>query len=194
MDAIEQIIKQINEDAANERAAFETAERKNIEQVFKQKSEQVTTTFQQQERKQLESLERHYRQLENRQQVEARQDMLNQKQAFLDKLFDEAIEKMEAWKPQDVLAFVQTALSPLALKGEVIFRVGEKSADIFTEEQIKDFSQKLSFTLVKDPKVIPNEAGFVLDSKGIQYNFLFSRLVTELRGSMGYELAQQLFT
>lgn len=194
MDAIEQIIKQMNEDAANERAAFEAAERKKIEQDFKQKSEQLMATFQQQERKQLESLERHYRQLENRQQVEARQEMLNKKQVFLDKLFDEAIEKMESWKQQDTLAFVQAALDPLALKGEVTFRVGEKSVDIFTEERINNLSQKLPFTLVKDPKVIPNEAGFVLDSDGVQYNFLFSRLVTELRGTMGYELAQQLFT
>lgn len=193
MEAIEQIIKQMNEEAANERAAFETAERKQIEQGFNQKVEQLTVNFQQQERKQIESLERHYRQLENRQQVEARQEMLNKKQVFLDKLFEEAIEKMETWKCEDVLSFTQTALSQLTLEKEVIFIPGEKSVAIFTEEQLAKLSQELPFTLVKDTRIIPNEAGFVLDSEGVQYNFLFSRLVTELRSTMGYELAQQLF-
>jgi len=76
MNAIEKIISQMNEAAEQERAALEQEERMKIDQNFEQKRTQIETEHQKQKEKQIELLEKKYRQLRNRQQVEVRQENL----------------------------------------------------------------------------------------------------------------------
>ncbi|MCH0446730.1 ATPase V, partial [Enterococcus faecium] len=97
MNAIEKIISQMNEAAEQERAALEQEERMKIDQNFEQKRTQIETEHQKQKEKQIELLEKKYRQLRNRQQVEVRQENLNAKQEFLRRLFADAIAEMENW-------------------------------------------------------------------------------------------------
>ena len=63
MNAIEKIISQMNEAAEQERAALEQEERMKIDQNFEQKRTQVETEHQKQKEKQIELLEKKYRQL-----------------------------------------------------------------------------------------------------------------------------------
>ena len=86
MNAIEKIISQMNEAAEQERAALEQEERMKIDQNFEQKRTQIETEHQKQKEKQIELLEKKYRQLRNRQQVEVRQENLNAKQEWNNEL------------------------------------------------------------------------------------------------------------
>ncbi|EPI01007.1 MULTISPECIES: hypothetical protein [unclassified Enterococcus] len=193
MDAIEKIILQMDETAQAERTSYEQTERAKIDQEFEQKRTQVENDYQKQLKKQTELLDKKYRQLKNRQQVEIRQETLNEKQRFLHHLFAESTKKMESWDEKEFQSFTEQALEKLDLSGEIQLIAGEKSEAYFTENWLEKLNQKLSFRLVKSSQIIPKQAGFLLDDQGVQYNFIFSHLIQDLQGTMGYEIAQQLF-
>ena len=96
MDAIDKIITQMNKTAQEERTLLEATKRNEIEQEFETKRLKLENDFQKQKARQLEGIERNYRQLRNRQQVESRQQTLNEKQNFLQRLFSEATTQLES--------------------------------------------------------------------------------------------------
>lgn len=193
MDAIEKIILQMDEAAQEERTTLEQIERAKIDQEFEQKRTQLENDYQKQLKKQIELLDKKYRQLKNRQQVEIRQETLNEKQRFLHHLFAESTKKMEAWDQKEFQSFTERALEQLDLSGEIQLIAGAKSESYFTDDWLERLNQKLPFRLIKSSQNIPKQAGFLLDDQGVQYNFIFSHLIQDLQGTMGYALAQQLF-
>ena len=193
MNAIEKIISQMNEAAEQERAALEQEERMKIDQNFEQKRTQIETEHQKQKEKQIELLEKKYRQLRNRQQVEVRQENLNAKQEFLRRLFADAIAEMENWDESEQIQFIKNSLYSLPLTGKVAFIAGEKSAAYLSQTLLDEWNNELPFTMVLSDESVAGQAGFLINDKGVQYNFLFSSLVQDIQGTMSFEIANQLF-
>lgn len=193
MNAIEKIISQMNEAAEQERAALEQEERMKIDQNFEQKRTQIETEHQKQKEKQIELLEKKYRQLRNRQQVEVRQENLNAKQEFLRRLFADAIAEMENWDESEQIQFIKNSLYSLPLTGKVAFIAGEKSAAYLSQTLLDEWNNELPFTMVLSDESIAGQAGFLINDQGVQYNFLFSSLVQDIQGTMSFEIANQLF-
>ncbi len=193
MNAIEKIISQMNEAAEQERAALEQEERMKIDQNFEQKRTQVETEHQKQKEKQIELLEKKYRQLRNRQQVEVRQENLNAKQEFLRRLFADAVTEMENWDESEQIQFIKNALYSLPLTGKVAFIAGEKSAAYLSQTLLDEWNNELPFMMVLSDETIADQAGFLINDQGVQYNFLFSSLVQDIQGTMSFEIANQLF-
>ena len=193
MNAIEKIISQMNEAAEQERAALEQEERMKIDQNFEQKRTQVETEHQKQKEKQIELLEKKYRQLRNRQQVEVRQENLNAKQEFLRRLFADAIAEMENWDESEQIQFIKNALYSLPLTGKVAFIAGEKSAAYLSQTLLDEWNNELPFMMVLSDDTVADQAGFLINDQGVQYNFLFSSLVQDIQGTMSFEIANQLF-
>ena len=193
MNAIEKIISQMNEAAEQERAALEQEERMKIDQNFEQKRTQVETEHQKQKEKQIELLEKKYRQLRNRQQVEVRQENLNAKQEFLRRLFADAIAEMENWDESEQIQFIKNSLYSLPLTGKVAFIAGEKSAAYLSQTLLDEWNNELPFMMVLSDETIADQAGFLINDQGVQYNFLFSSLVQDIQGTMSFEIANQLF-
>lgn len=193
MNAIEKIISQMNEAAEQERAALEQEERMKIDQNFEQKRTQIETEHQKQKEKQIELLEKKYRQLRNRQQVEVRQENLNAKQEFLRRLFADAIAEMENWDESEQIQFIKNALYSLPLTGKVAFIAGEKSAAYLSQTLLDEWNNELPFTMVLSDESVAGQAGFLINDQGVQYNFLFSSLVQDIQGTMSFEIANQLF-
>lgn len=193
MDAIEKIIAQIDEQAAAERAAYEETEKSRIDQEFSTKLASLKEQKEKQLTKQLDAIDKKYRQLKNRQQVEIRQETLNQKQRFLAQLFQSAAEKMSQWTVKEHQAFAQSALENLALNGEMTFISGELSAEAYSDNWISVVNQVLPYTLQRSAEVISGKAGFILDDQGVQYNFIYDNLVQDQQQTMSYELAKELF-
>ncbi|MBG7772646.1 ATPase V [Enterococcus faecium] len=193
MNAIEKIISQINEAAEQERAALEQEERMKIDQNFEQKRTQVETEDQKQKEKQIELLEKKYRQLRNRQQVEVRQENLNAKQEFLRRLFADAVTEMENWDESEQIQFIKNALYSLPLTGKVAFIAGEKSAAYLSQTLLDEWNNELPFMMVLSDETVADQAGFLINDQGVQYNFLFSSLVQDIQGTMSFEIANQLF-
>lgn len=193
MNAIEKIISQMNEAAEQERAALEQEERMKIDQNFEQKRTQVETEHQKQKEKQIELLEKKYRQLRNRQQVEVRQENLNAKQEFLRRLFADAVTEMENWDESEQIQFIKNALYSLPLTGKVAFIAGEKSAAYLSQTLLDEWNNELPFMMVLSDETIADQSGFLINDQGVQYNFLFSSLVQDIQGTMSFEIANQLF-
>ncbi|ROX62444.1 ATPase V [Enterococcus faecium] len=193
MNAIEKIISQMNEAAEQERAALEQEERMKIDQNFEQKRTQVETEHQKQKEKQIELLEKKYRQLRNRQQVEVRQENLNAKQEFLRRLFADAVTEMENWDESEQIQFIKNALYSLPLAGKVAFIAGEKSAAYLSQTLLDEWNNELPFMMVLSDETVADQAGFLINDQGVQYNFLFSSLVQDIQGTMSFEIANQLF-
>ncbi|HFQ0686335.1 TPA: ATPase V [Enterococcus faecium] len=193
MNAIEKIISQMNEAAEQERAALEQEERMKIDQNFEQKRTQVETEHQKQKEKQIELLEKKYRQLRNRQQVEVRQENLNAKQEFLRRLFADAVTEMENWDESEQIQFTKNALYSLPLTGKVAFIAGEKSAAYLSQTLLDEWNNELPFMMVLSDETVADQAGFLINDQGVQYNFLFSSLVQDIQGTMSFEIANQLF-
>ncbi|HAZ0650841.1 ATPase V [Enterococcus faecium] len=193
MNAIEKIISQMNEAAEQERAALKQEERMKIDQNFEQKRTQVETEHQKQKEKQIELLEKKYRQLRNRQQVEVRQENLNAKQEFLRRLFADAVTEMENWDESEQIQFIKNALYSLPLTGKVAFIAGEKSAAYLSQTLLDEWNNELPFMMVLSDETVADQAGFLINDQGVQYNFLFSSLVQDIQGTMSFEIANQLF-
>ncbi|EGP4752801.1 ATPase V [Enterococcus faecium] len=193
MNAIEKIISQMNEAAEQERAALEQEERMKIDQNFEQKRTQVETEHQKQKEKQIELLEKKYRQLRNRQQVEVRQENLNAKQEFLRRLFADAVTEMENWDESEQIQFIKNALYSLPLTGKVAFIAGEKSAAYLSQTLLDEWNNELPFMMVLSDETVADQAGFLINDQGVQYNFIFSSLVQDIQGTMSFEIANQLF-
>lgn len=193
MNAIEKIISQMNEAAEQERAALEQEERMKIDQNFEQKRTQIETEHQKQKEKQIELLEKKYRQLRNRQQVEVRQENLNAKQEFLRRLFADAVAEMENWDESEQIQFIKNSLYSLPLTGKVAFIAGEKSAAYLSQTLLDEWNNELPFTMVLSDESVAGQAGFLINDQGVQYNFLFSSLVQDIQGTMSFEIANQLF-
>lgn len=193
MNAIEKIISQMNEAAEQERAALEQEERMKIDQNFEQKRTQIETEHQKQKEKQIELLEKKYRQLRNRQQVEVRQENLNAKQEFLRRLFADAIAEMENWDESEQIQFIKNSLYSLPLTGKVAFIAGEKSAAYLSQTLLDEWNNELPFMMVLSDETVADQAGFLINDQGVQYNFLFSSLVQDIQGTMSFEIANQLF-
>ncbi|MCA6713428.1 ATPase V [Enterococcus faecium] len=193
MNAIEKIISQMNEAAEQERAALEQEERMKIDQNFEQKRTQVETEHQKQKEKQIELLEKKYRQLRNRQQVEVRQENLNAKQEFLRRLFADAVTEMENWDESEQIQFIKNALYSLPLTGKIAFIAGEKSAAYLSQTLLDEWNNELPFMMVLSDETVADQAGFLINDQGVQYNFLFSSLVQDIQGTMSFEIANQLF-
>ncbi len=193
MNAIEKIISQMNEAAEQERAALEQEERMKIDQNFEQKRTQIETEHQKQKEKQIELLEKKYRQLRNRQQVEVRQENLNAKQEFLRRLFADAVTEMENWDESEQIQFIKNSLYSLPLTGKVAFIAGEKSAAYLSQTLLDEWNNELPFMMVLSDETVADQAGFLINDQGVQYNFLFSSLVQDIQGTMSFEIANQLF-
>ena len=183
----------MNEAAEQERAALEQEERMKIDQNFEQKRTQIETEHQKQKEKQIELLEKKYRQLRNRQQVEVRQENLNAKQEFLRRLFADAIAEMENWDESEQIQFIKNSLYSLPLTGKVAFIAGEKSAAYLSQTLLDEWNNELPFTMVLSDESVAGQAGFLINDQGVQYNFLFSSLVQDIQGTMSFEIANQLF-
>lgn len=193
MNAIEKIVAQINQQAETERDTLKATEIKRIDDEFQETFAQLTDTKEKQLKKQYDLLDSKYKQLRNRQQVEIRQNTLNEKQKFLTALFQAAIEEMENWDEEQVQAFAKEALEAVPISGKVQLLVGEKTAQALSQTWVEKMNQQLPFTMELATEQVTNQAGFILDDQGVQYNFIFKNLVQDIQSTMGFEIASQLF-
>lgn len=193
MEAIEKIVEQLNQQADQEQRQLKEKETARIDQEFQAELTEIQAEHDIRLDKSLKNLENNYKQATNRQQVAQKQMILNQKQAILERVFNESVTKMETWSEKEQLEFAHNALRKLTLSGELDFLPGEKSQTIFTENWLAEQNNDLDFKLTLGKQPISNQAGFVLDKEGVQYNFLYQSLVREIQERESFQIAQTLF-
>ncbi|MDT2737895.1 hypothetical protein P7H00_12320 [Enterococcus pseudoavium] len=193
MEAIEKIVEQLNQQADLEQAQLKEKETARIEQEFQAELIELEADHQKRLDKTLQNLANTYKQATNRRQVTQKQMILNQKQAILERVFAAAVKRMEDWTPEEQRAFAHNALLKLDLSGELVFLPGEKSQTIFNEDWLNEQNKALSYRLTLGATTVSNQAGFLLDKTGVQYNFLYQSLVREIQENESFQIAQTLF-
>ncbi|WP_321384868.1 hypothetical protein [uncultured Enterococcus sp.] len=192
MDAIGKIVEQILEKGKDEIATYKSAEKERIEKNFDEQVAAIEIQEKNQLDKNTELTKKAFKQKQNRQQLDVRQETLNRKQELLTQLFKETVEKMNEWDTATFQNFATNVLSNLQLTGEVQLDAGEYSQDKLSQEWLNQFhTDKLTVQL--SDTVIPKESGFVVVKDGIEYNFLFSTLVQEIQKAESFKIAEMLF-
>lgn len=193
MEAIEKIVEQLNHQAKMERHQLQERETARIDQEFQAELAEMKSENDKRLEKSLIHLENNYKQAMNRQQVNQKQTILNQKQTILERVFNESVIFMEALSPQTQQEFAQNALKKMNIEGEIIFIPGEKSQALFSKEWLDEQNKKLIYQLVLGEERIADQAGFILNKEGVQYNFLYQSLVREIQQRESFQIARSLF-
>lgn len=194
MDAIDKIIAEINEKAEAERQHLQQDRQAEIEAKATAEIAHAQTEHEKQLDKQLKAAAAKYKQLRSRQQVEVKQATLKEKQAYLNKLFAEAYDKMAAWDEQRSRDFAEKCLQALPVTDKGVLRAGGKMpATVFSEAWLQQVAPQLSFQLELGEPLSDQEYGFIVDENGVYYNFLYRDLLNEVRNQSSNEITQKLF-
>jgi vacuolar-type H+-ATPase subunit E/Vma4 len=102
--------------------------------------------------------------------------------SLVEKLFDAAEEALSGMSGADFLLFYKNALTSLPLKGTYTVKLGSKSAERMTAEELGALNfTAADYTVTVCDETIPSEGGFVLDQPPMELSFLFSDLLKELK-------------
>ena len=158
MDAIEKIISEIKQQGKQEVEAYVTSEQTRIDQEFQAAQQEILLKQEHEIEKRQQQLLKEFKQRQQRQTLEIRQDALNKKQAYLNQLFDEVVLKMSEWSAEEFQEFMKAQLGSLELTGKATILLGEYSQTkvlLFNGSfQRKLFQKKVALSLQKTVWII----------------------------------------
>lgn len=116
---------------------------------------------------------------------------LNSKQQVLGSLFDGAVETLTKWSSEEHLAFIQRVLNKYE-DAELTLKFGELTKEILTSEATEQLENQYPNVTIID-ETYPREGGFVLTEGRIDYNYLYSELVDDIRKVINLNVAKEVF-
>lgn len=136
-----------------------------------------------------EDFEKNKNSLEN----QRRNNILAEKQRFLSNIFEDAQTTMENWDESEFQQFLLSVLVQFKSLETIELVLGEQSSAKVSESWIVNVVQK-SLPVTLSAETINRKAGFIIkDSTGIQYNYLFDSLITEVRNQLVPSVSKKLF-
>lgn len=136
-----------------------------------------------------EDFEKNKNSLEN----QKRNKILAEKQHFLSNIFEDAQKTMENWNDSEFQEFLLSVLVQFNSLETIELVLGEQSSNKVSESWIVNVVQK-SLPVTLSAETINRKAGFIIkDSTGIQYNYLFDSLITEVRNQLVPSVSKKLF-
>ncbi|MGX7149019.1 hypothetical protein [Enterococcus ureasiticus] len=192
MDAIEKIVEQILEKEQVEVSELKKVETARIDREYQEQEEALFLQESKLIEKNQEQTDKAFKQKSNRQQLEVKQATLNQKQGYLEQLFAESVERMNHWTEAEFQLFVEQIIIQLPVEGKAALKLGEFSKGRLSEQWLAEHSSE-KLTLKLEKEVIPNDGGFIVSKDGIEYNFLFTSLVQEIKKMESFKIAELLF-
>lgn len=136
-----------------------------------------------------EDFEKNKNSLEN----QKRNTILAEKQYFLSNIFEDAQKTMENWNDSEFQEFLLSVLVQFSSLDTIELVLGEQSSTKVSESWIVNAVQK-SLPVTLSAETINRKAGFIIkDSTGIQYNYLFDSLITEVRSQLIPSVSKKLF-
>ena len=136
-----------------------------------------------------EDFEKNKNSLEN----QRRNEILAEKQHFLSAIFEDAQTTMEQWNESEFQQFLLSVLVQFNSLEKIELAIGEGSKNKVSESWITEVVQK-SLPVNLTDKTISKKTGFIIkDQTGIQYNYLFDSLITEIRNQLIPSVSKKLF-
>lgn len=174
----------LDEEYRNEQKRVEK-ELQNEKQKLEEKAQTQKASIESKSKQNLEVL---YNTLENNK----RDQILAEKQKYIQKVFQDAKEKLEHIDQETFQKFLQKVLNDRQFNKNTRLHLGEKSQAKLTQADLDRLTQNNSFVELSD-QYITNEAGFILEQDGVQYNYIFSELVDERKSDIIANVSHELF-
>lgn len=193
MDAIETIIQKINQQAKSQREIEKNEKIAAIDQFFISQQEKIRKHQDTQFEQQKEYSEKKFRQESNRLKVQARQIRLSKRQSYLDQLFAETEELLSQWNADQHRDFLVAGLNRAGLNRGRVIAGGAMAANVYSESWLQMINEKEDFDLSLGGISSDKEIGFLLELKGIRYNFYYKALLQEIKKQSGARIMQELF-
>jgi len=192
MKEINQIVDQITQAADVDAKEFETSEKTRIDERFSSKMEKLSSESALEFEREKRLLTREFNQKETQAKLGAQNKVLHEKQRLLAELYELSEEKMKNWSADEFHHFFSKALEKANLKGLVKVQLGEFPQVDVSRQWLAQFeNENLHFELQEER--LAGEGGFVFSQDGIEYNFLFSRLIQEIARTNRLEIIERLF-
>lgn len=193
MDAVEKMVAQV----------LAKGQQKVEDYLKKEKNRQFTETQQQLVElekaakvtadKSKKALEKDFAQEYSRQETTFRRETLNIKQDYLTKLFEEAITAMNQWPKETYQEFCTRGILQVPDAKNSVVILGEYAKDKLDDTWLAKVNAQKQFPLTFSETFEKKQGGFVVDQEGVEYNFLFSALVNELKETESFTIAEILF-
>lgn len=124
--------------------------------------------------------------------IQERNKILGMKQEYITRVLDGVIQKMNEADDELVKGFIERTLPQFEGFGHMRLVLGEHNQQAITDQWLGQLDiPGLDVALAEDS--VTDEAGFILEQEGIEYNFLFSELLKAHRSKYVAEINQKLF-
>ena len=192
MDAIDKMIAVLTQEAAAQRQQLATKERAAIQADHVAAWAKKSAEIKQRALQAQQQLAKKYQQEIDRKQTALKQARLLQQNEYLNKLYQEANQVMQAWSSAQVQRFATDVLQQLPLQGHVACQVGVNQAEALTETWLAHCQETLPYTVTMGPLL--EEDGFLINDHGVQYNFSYRLLIEEAKETTREYWRQQIET
>ena|GEM_PF-3298949 len=193
-NAAQMMVDRILEKGHEENRIFYEEKKRQLETEFSQQIESLEGERAIQIKRISSRIEREYQQLNSRQELAFKQKVNQKKQFLIDEVFRKVFEEMKNWNQESFLKNLSSILISNELTGRVNVIPGEYSKKFISGEQLEHFAKSHGLVqYVLGESVVPKNGGFLLEQDGIEYNFLYSSIIDEIREKREMELARQLF-
>ncbi|AQM59968.1 V-type ATP synthase subunit E [Clostridium baratii] len=131
-------------------------------------------------------------------ELRTRNEKLTAKQAVIDKVFENSIEKLCKMSDQEIKEFIKNKIVNADIVGDETIILNEKGNKLVDANLLKEINSELLAKGKKGELTINKEVrnfkgGFILEKDGIEINNTFEDLVNSERDDLEFEVAKVLF-
>lgn len=130
--------------------------------------------------------------------IEVRNKKLAAKQQVIEKVFNQALEKMKDLPKDKYVSFVKNSLIALKLNGDEKIRVSKKDADVINQKLLDEVNKIISTKEKKANLKLSSEygdfaGGFIVEKGKVDLNYTFEALLDSAKDRLENEVANILF-
>ncbi|WP_373898579.1 V-type ATP synthase subunit E [Haloimpatiens sp. FM7315] len=199
MANIDNLVGKIIEESENKKNEI-LANAKNEEQgIIKERIQKAETKKAEMlEKAEMEAISKKER-IVSSSQLKVRNEKLEAKQKMIEKVFEEAVEKLADLPKEDFLKYVETKILSLDICGDESLILNSKGKEIVSENFVEDINKKLlnegkKGSIKLNSQTRNFKGGFILEKNGIEINNTFEALVSAMKDELEYEVATVLFS
>ncbi|UUX33643.1 hypothetical protein [Fundicoccus culcitae] len=124
-------------------------------------------------------------------QIVYRDQLLTQKQALIEELFDAALKELDNLPQETFRSFVLAILKQFEGQGDLTLVLGSYSKGLIDQSWLESLAiEGVNIQLAAD--TIQSKGGFILEKLGSQYNFLNDSLIEEVRTQLIIDISKSL--
>lgn len=181
----------VEKEKAAIRERVEEAKIKAEDDLQAYEAEEVTTREQTKNEIE-EKYQQEYEIKKNTLSIQKRNELLAAKQNVLNRVFADAIEKLDSIDASAFQSFTKSVLNRFNAGSVLTLSLGEKSAKLIDSNWLSQ-NVPSHLTVHLSENTVSKKSGLIIEKEGIDYNFLFDSLVEDIKPEILPEISNHLF-